>query len=68
MFREAHKVQNFRLVLCADVCDCMGEYSVQELENAVAAEKASGGFDSIFTEPLVTYSPRGVCHPTDNCL
>ena len=59
MFHEVRKVQDFWLVLCTDVCDCVGEYLVQELENAVAAEKASGGFDSIFTEPLVTYSPHG---------
>ena len=50
MFREAHKVQDFQLVLCADVCDCMIIYSVRELENApVAAEKASGGFDTVFS-------------------
>ena len=59
MFREVHKVRDFQLELCADVCDGMEIYSVRELENAVAAEKASGGFDSIFTEPLVTYSEHG---------
>ena len=58
-FREARKVRDFQLELCADVCDRMEMYSVRELENAVAVEKASGGFDSIFTEPLVTYSPHG---------
>ena len=56
MFREVRKVQDFRLVLCADVYDL---YLVRQLENAVAAERASGGFNSIFTEPLVTCSPRG---------
>ena len=58
MFHEVHKVQNFQLVLCADVRGHTETYSVQELENDVAAEKASGGFDSIFTEPLVTCSPH----------
>ena len=57
--RTVHKVRNFQLVLCADVWDGVGEYVVQMLKQAVAAEKAKGGFDNIFPEPLMVYSPRG---------
>ena len=58
-FRTMHEVQNFRLVLCADVWDVLGEYMIRILKQAVAAEKAKRGFDGIFPEPLVVYSPRG---------
>ena len=58
VFREMHKARNFRLVLCVDVLDCMGGYAMQVLERAIAAEKAKGGFDSLFPEPLLIYRPR----------
>ena len=45
-------------MLCVDVWDGVGEYSVRTLKQAVASEKESGGFDGIFQEPLVIYSPR----------
>ena len=53
-----HKVRAFQLVLCADVWDGVGKYVVRVLEQAVAAEKAKRGFDGLFPEPLVVYSPR----------
>jgi hypothetical protein len=58
-FRKMHKVRNFQLVLCADVWDGVGRYVVRMLKQGIAAEKAKRGFDSIFPEPPVIYSPRG---------
>ena len=58
MFREIYKVREFRLVLCADVRYRVGEYTVQMLREAIAAEKAERGFDVFFPEPLVIYNPR----------
>jgi len=58
VYRELHKVRNFQLVLCVDVWDCDGEYSLQRLKRYVANEKARGGF-SRSSEPLVDYRPRG---------
>ena len=57
-FREMHKLREFRLVLCAEVWHRIGEHSVRVLEEAVAVEKAKGGFDIGFPEPLVVYRPR----------
>ena len=51
-------MRDFRLVLCADVWDRGGEYSVQALKGAVAAEKARGMFDGFSSEPVVVHSPR----------
>jgi len=59
VFHEMYKVRDFHLVLCADVWDRMGEYAVWLLKQAVAAEKAKGGFDELFPEPLAIPSPRG---------
>jgi len=58
VFREIRKVRDFRLVLCADVWNDVGEYPVRVLEGAVAVEKAEGGFNEEFPEPLVIYRPR----------
>ena len=60
-FRRMHKVRDFRLVLCADVWEGVGEYSVRSLEKAVAAERAGKGFDGTFPEPLVVCRPRASC-------
>jgi len=59
-FRTIREIRDFRLVLCADVWHRVGGYSVRVLKEAVAAEKARRGFDDIFPEPLVIYSPRAV--------
>ncbi|KAF9642465.1 hypothetical protein BDM02DRAFT_3264464 [Thelephora ganbajun] len=56
--RRVHRIREFELVLCADVWDGVGEYSVEKLKRAVAVEKARGTFDNIFQEPSVIYSPR----------
>jgi len=58
VFREIHELRDFRLVLRADVWHRIGEHSVRVLEEAVAVEKARGGFDIGFSEPLVIYRPR----------
>ena len=58
VFREMRKVRDFQLVLCADVWDRIGWFSVRVLEDAVAAEKARGGLDRFFSEPMVVFSPR----------
>jgi hypothetical protein len=58
MLREVHKVRDFRLVLCANVWGCVGEYPVRILEEDVAEEKAKKGFDKNFPEPLVIYDPQ----------
>jgi len=55
VFREIHKArQDFRLVLCADVFDCMVEYGIQTLESIVDA----GGLDYLLYEPLIICERR----------
>ena len=61
VFREMREIRKFRLVLCVDVWDRVGEYSVQALKQAVAAEKTQKGFDNTFPEPSVIYSPQRSC-------
>ena len=58
VFREIHELRDFRLVLREGVWHRVGEHSVRVLEEAVEAEKARGGFDVGFPEPLVMYRPR----------
>ena len=58
--REVHKVRAFRPVLCANVSGCLeASYMVQTLEEAVAEEKARGGFEDFLFDPLVEYHARG---------
>ena len=59
LFRTICKVRGFQLVLCANIWDGVREYTTLVLKQAVAAERAKGGFDDIFPEPLVVCSPRG---------
>ena len=59
VLRKMHQVRDFRLVLCADVWDRVGVNSVRMLERAVVAEMAKGGFDNIYSKPMVVYRPRG---------
>ena len=58
-FRAMHRVKKFRLTMCVDVWDPVGECALGLLEGAIATEKAKGGFSDIFPEPLVIYNPRG---------
>ena len=58
MFRQLREIRKFRLELCVDVWGGLGEYAIQQLRQAVAVEKVERGFDDIFPEPLLSYSPR----------
>lgn len=42
LLREMHKVRGFRLELCANVWEAVGEYTVQALREAVATEGENG--------------------------
>ena len=53
VFREAHKVRDFQLVLSAEVWSPLVEYSVRMLKEAVAEEKARNGFGDFLPEPLI---------------
>jgi len=57
--REMHKVRDFRPVLCVDVWDYVMKDAVWDLKWAVVKEKAKGGFNDVFPEPLVISRPRG---------
>ena len=56
--RGVHRIQGLRLELRAEVLYIDGEYSVGILKDAVAEEKATGGFDGVLSEPLVTFHPQ----------
>ena len=58
VIREAHKVRDFQLKLCASVWGSAGEGPVQILEEAIAEERAENGFDDFLYDPFVEYSPR----------
>ena len=58
LFREMHRVRDFRLVLCADVFDCIVEPAIKALEHVVKKEKERGGLDYLFFEPLVISERR----------
>jgi len=59
VLREMYGLLDFRLVLCAEVWDCVGEYAMRVLKQAVAAEKAGRRLDYLPSEPSAIYSPRG---------
>ena len=50
-------MRDFQLILCADIWDPVGEYAVRMLKEAVAEERAKGGFNVFLSEPLVIYRP-----------
>ena len=58
VLREVHKVRGFRLELCAVVWGYFGEEPVRMLEEAIAKEKAKGGFDEFPCKPSVLYYPQ----------
>ena len=58
IFREMHEVRHFQLVLCIDFWEKCAEPLIRMLEEIAAAEKARGGFDDFFPEPVVSFSPR----------
>lgn len=59
VFREMHKVRDFRLVLCADVWGYVGRYTMGVLAQAVAEERVAGRLELFHSEPMVVHSPRG---------
>ena len=52
-FRQMYKEREFRLVLCADVLDCVADYAVGVLDSVVKAERAKGRLDYLLCEPLI---------------
>lgn len=57
-FREMYGVRGFRLVLCADVLDCVMEDAIENLEYFVEEEKEKGELDYLFCEPLIISERR----------
>ena len=57
VLREAHKVRDFQLVLCARVWGPVVDYSVRMLKEAVAEEKARNRFGDFLPEPLIIAEP-----------
>ena len=58
VFREAYKVRDFRLDLCASVWGSVGEDAMGILEEAVAEERAARGHNDLLFDPWVSYNPR----------
>ena len=58
IFREAHKVRNFRLELCASISGSAGEEPVRILEEVIAEERAKNGFKDFLQDPFVEYYPH----------
>jgi hypothetical protein len=57
-FRKVRKVREFRLRLCVCVWGSVGEEPVRILEEALAKERAEGGFNYFLFKPCVVYSPH----------
>jgi len=58
VLRKVHKVRSFQLELRVSVWGHFGEESVRMLEEAIAKEKAKGGFDEFPCKPSVVYTPQ----------
>ena len=58
VFRTIHNIRDFRLVLCADVPDCIVDPAVEVLECLVKEEKNKGGLDYLLHEPLIISERR----------
>jgi len=56
--RKVHNAWGFRLVLCADVSDCIVERAIKALERFVKAGKLKGGLSHSFYEPLIISERR----------
>ena len=64
VFSEAQKVRDFRLVLCAEVWDDVGEYSVGVLKE-LWREKRQKVLDGFSSEPTVVRRYRNFFFPID---
>jgi len=61
VFREMHKVRDFRLVFCADILDCgAASGAMKMLKHFVKKEKKQGGLNYLLHEPLVISGRRTV--------
>ena len=60
VFREMHSARDFRLILCADVFDCMMVDGIGTLKHIVEAEEATGGFGYLLEEPLILFERRTI--------
>ena len=58
VFHKIHNVRDFRLMLCADVFDCMVEETVKTLKRFVKEEKERGGLNYLLHEPLIISERR----------
>ena len=58
VFSEMHRMREFRLVLCADVLDCIAEHAVGVLERVVEEERMNGRLDYLRCEPLIIFEIR----------
>ena len=60
VFREMHSARDFRLVLCADVIDCMVVDGIETLERITKEEGAMGGLDYLLQKPLIISERRTI--------
>ena len=58
VFREIYSTRDFRLVLCADVFDCMVEDSIEKLEHIAKAEEVTWGLGYLPQRPQITSERR----------
>lgn len=58
LLNDIHQLRGFQPVLCANVWEPVGEYTVQVLKDAVAMEKTDNLVPDSFPGPLVTYNPH----------
>ena len=58
VFHEIHSARDFRLVLCADVFDCMIEDSIEKLEYFAKAEEVTWGLGYLPKRPQILFERR----------
>ena len=58
VFNKMYGVREFRLVLCADVLDCIAKRAMRVLGGIVKAERKKGGLDYLACEPLIISETR----------
>jgi len=63
VLREMYTVRDFRLVLTAETVDCLEEYTVGAVKQAVATEKAAKRLDYLSSEPMVVHIPQSTLYP-----
>lgn len=58
VFGEMHRIREFRLLLCADVLECITESAVERLKRIVEVERKCGGLYYLPREPLIIAERR----------